>query len=180
MLECLNHEKAIAFGEIGLDYHRNVSEPEVQQQVFARQLQLAVQINKPILIHSRDAPEDTWRILKQHAPTDWPIHIHCFSDDAATAERLLADFSRLYIGITGSVSFTSARTLREAVKRAIPLDRLLLETDAPYMPPNGANTKICHSGHIPLIAAAIAELKECSLEDVLIAARENTRAVYGI
>lgn len=95
IIEALQHERAVAWGECGLDFAKMHSEKEVQMDVFARQIQAAVRIGKPIMVHSRRAAQETFDILKEHAPTNHLIHIHCFGDQVADAERLLAHFSRV-------------------------------------------------------------------------------------
>jgi len=87
-----------AWGEMGLDYHYDNSPREVQKEVFAKQLQLAVSVKKPIVVHTREAEEDTLALMKQHLPVDWPIHVHCFTSSVDLATQLLAHFKNLYIG----------------------------------------------------------------------------------
>jgi TatD DNase family protein len=175
----LEHPKAVAWGEIGLDYHYNFSPPDAQRDAFSRQIRAGVALGRPLIIHTREAEADTLEILEREAPRDWKIHVHCFTSSPAMAERLLAGFPNLCLGLTGIVTFKNAQEL-QAVARATPLDRLLLETDGPYLAPVPHRGKPAHPGHIPLIAAKIAELKGVEVEAVYAAARENTRKVYGI
>jgi TatD DNase family protein len=175
----VGHEKAVAWGEIGLDYHYNMSPPETQREVFARQIRVGVECGKPLIIHTREAEADTLEILKREAPKDWKIHVHCFTSSPGMAERLLAWFPGLCLGFTGIVTFKNAQEL-QGVALSTPLDRLLLETDGPYLAPIPHRGKPAHPGHIPFIAAKIAELKGVRVEAVYAAARENTRRVYGI
>lgn len=175
----LAEPKALAWGEIGLDYHYNMSPPETQREVFARQIREGVALGKPLIVHTREAEADTLDILRREAPRDWRIHVHCFTSSQGMAEALLADFSNLCLGFTGIVTFKNAHDLQQVVK-ATPLGRLLLETDGPYLAPVPFRGKPAHPGHIPHIAAKIAELKGVKLEDVYAAARENTKRVYGI
>ncbi len=134
-------------GEIGLDYHYNFSEQAVQRDVFARQLREAVALKKPIIVHSREAEEDTIKLMcdacasrpagavsgpdplrrKVAVPVDWPVHVHCFTSSVKMAEALLAHFSKLYIGFTGVITFKNSEDVRSVVK-AVPLNRILLET----------------------------------------------------
>eukprot|EP01095_Lingulamoeba_sp_RSL-Kostka_P009423 TRINITY_DN325_c1_g1_i1.p1 TRINITY_DN325_c1_g1~~TRINITY_DN325_c1_g1_i1.p1 ORF type:complete len:335 (-),score=115.77 TRINITY_DN325_c1_g1_i1:101-1105(-) len=185
---CLSHPKCVAYGEIGLDFHYNHSPPDVQMEVFRTQLEKAVELDKPIVIHSRKAADETYDILKDTIPKDWYFHLHSYSDDVDQANRIIDEFPNAYFGITGMVTFASASELRNAVK-AIPLDRLLLETDAPYMTPNNSSSsnnnnrrkkQICHSGHCIDIAEKIAELKNITLGEVLEQVRENTKNIYKI
>jgi len=177
--ECLAHPKTVALGEIGLDYHYNNSPPEVQREIFIRQIKIAVSVGKPIVIHTREAEEDTIRIMKEHIPSDWHCHVHCFTSSVNLANNIFEHFPNAFIGITGVVTFNTAQTVRDVVK-AVPLTRLLLETDAPFMSPIPFRGKTCHSGYIPHVAAKIAEVKGVPLPEVLSVIRENTHRMYGI
>ncbi|MDB5103601.1 MAG: hydrolase, TatD family protein [Fibrobacteres bacterium] len=171
--------KTVAWGEIGLDYHYNMSPPEVQREVFARQIRMGVEHGKPLIIHTREAEADTLEVMRREAPRDWKIHVHCFTSSPDMAGKLLEAFPNLCLGFTGIVTFKNAQELQEVAK-ATPLDRLLLETDGPYLAPIPFRGKPAHPGHIPFIARKIAELKETDVEAVFAAARENTRRIYGI
>lgn len=175
----LGHPKAVAWGEIGLDYHYDFSPREAQREAFARQIRQGVGLHKPLIIHTREAEADTLEILEREAPKDWRIHVHCFTSSPAMAERLLAHFPNLCLGFTGIVTFKNAQEL-QTVARTTPLDRLLLETDGPYLAPIPHRGQPAHPGHIPLIAAKLAELKGTTVDSIYAAARENTRKVYGI
>lgn len=172
-------KKTVAWGEIGLDYHYNQSPPEVQREVFARQIKQGVACDRPLIVHTREAERDTLEILRAEAPKHWPIHVHCFTSSLDMAGSLLADFPNLCLGFTGIVTFKNATDL-QAVAKATPLDRILLETDGPYLAPVPHRGKPAHPGHIPLIAQKIAELKQVDVAAVYSAARENTRRTYGI
>jgi TatD DNase family protein len=177
--QAMSHPKTVAWGEIGLDYHYDMSPRETQRKVFARQIRMGVEHGKPLIIHTREAEADTLEVLLQEAPRDWKIHVHCFTSSPDMAEKLLAGFPNLCLGLTGIVTFKNAQEL-QAVAKATPLDRLLLETDGPYLAPIPHRGKPAHPGHIPLIAQKIAELKEVGVDSVYAAARENTRRIYGI
>ncbi|CAG8570818.1 12964_t:CDS:1 [Acaulospora colombiana] len=188
MVEILQHPKTVALGEIGLDYHYDFSPRDVQRRIFVKQIELAKAMAKPIVIHTREAESDTWEILIKHIPQDWKIHVHCFTDSPQFAKRLLNHFSNLYIGITGVVTFGSARNTQEVVRSVVPLNRILLETDAPYMVPAKLNknkrtaekVNVCHSGMIPFVAQRISELMGKGINEVMQAARENARNMYGV
>lgn len=171
--------KSVAWGEIGLDYHYTMSPPETQREVFARQIRKGVELGKPLIIHTREAETETLEILRQEAPKDWKIHVHCFTSSPDMAEKLLDGFPDLCLGFTGIVTFKNAQELQEVVK-ATPLDRILLETDGPYLAPIPHRGKPAHSGHIPFIAEKIAELKDVPVETVYRQARINTGRIYGI
>lgn len=171
--------KTVAWGEIGLDYHYNMSPPQIQREVFARQIRMGVEHGKPLIIHTREAEADTLEVMIREAPADWKIHVHCFTSSRDMSERLLAAFPNLCLGFTGIVTFKNAQELQDVAK-ATPLDRLLLETDGPYLAPVPHRGKPAHPGHIPLIAGKIAEIKGVAVDKVYAAARENTRRIYGI
>jgi len=177
--EALTHPKAVAWGECGLDFHYNHSEKDIQLQVFEKQLIKAKELMKPIIIHAREAETETYNLLKKTLPVDHRIHMHCFNDSPEFAKKILLEWPNMFIGITGVITYNNAKQLKEVVTNILPLDRLLLETDAPYMTPRPAQG-VCHPGHIPNIASAIAELKQTSLEIVLDNARKNTTKMYGI
>lgn len=177
--QAMANPKTVAWGEIGLDYHYNMSPPDLQREVFARQIRMAVDCGKPLIIHTREAEQDTLDILVREAPRAWRIHVHCFTSSQDLARKLLDAFPNLRLGFTGIVTFKNAQDLQEVVK-ATPLDRLLLETDGPYLAPVPHRGKPAHPGHIPFIAQKIAELKGVPVEEVYRAARRNTRDVYGI
>lgn len=161
MRELAAHPKVVAVGEIGLDYFYDNSPRDVQQTAFRAQLELAREVGKPVVIHTRDAWDDTFRILRD--VTGSAGIIHCFSGGPEEAERLVE--MGFYLGIGGVVTFSRSVELQEAVRR-IPLDRLLLETDAPYLAP------VPHRGqrNEPLFmietARKVAELKETPLDEI--------------
>ncbi len=179
LLEAMADAKTVAWGEIGLDYHYDFSAREIQREVFARQIRKGVEMGKPLIIHTREAEEDTLSIMSAEVPKAWKVHVHCFTSSPEMAEKLLENFPNLCLGFTGIVTFKNALEL-QAVAKATPLDRILLETDGPYLAPIPHRGKPAHPGHIPLIAQKIAELKGMDVETVYQAARENTRKVYGI
>lgn len=174
--------KTVAIGEIGLDYYWD-KEAEVQEQQrhwFKRQLDLAVECQLPVIIHSRDAAEDTMRILKEFGR--WTINghmaadtsqqdgetqvcgvIHCYSYSPEMAREFVK--MGYYIGVGGVVTFKNAKKLKETVQE-IPLERILLETDCPYMAPEPNRGKRNYSGYIPYVVEKIAELKDVSTEEV--------------
>ncbi|KAF0349998.1 hypothetical protein F8M41_015426 [Gigaspora margarita] len=188
MCKILQHPKTVALGEIGLDYHYDNSPKDVQRQVLIRQIEKAKELQKPLVIHTREAEEDTWDILTKHVPKDWKIHVHCFTDSPDFAKKLLDYFPNLYIGITGVVTYGSAKNTQEIVRSVAPLNRILLETDAPYMTPAKLNRNkrtnekitVSHSGMIPFVAQKIAEITGKEIDVIMRAARENTRNMYGI
>lgn len=170
-------EKTVAVGEIGLDYYWD-KEPEVQERQrywFRRQLELAKEARLPVIIHSRDAAEDTMEIMRQAYAMEIPGVIHCYS----YSKELALEYVKMgyYIGVGGGVTFKNARKLKETVE-ALPLERILLETDCPYMAPEPHRGERNDSSYIPFVAAKIAELKGCTTEEVERVTEENARRLF--
>ena len=163
---------------MGLDYYYKNSEIETQKTVFAQQLLKAIELGKPMVIHTRDADDDCYEIMTKLVPPDWKIHVHCFTSSLPFAQKLLDFFPNLRFGFTGVVTFNNADDVRNVVK-AVPLDRILLETDGPFLAPIPFRGKSATSAMIPWIAKAIAELKEVDIEEVFKVARKNTTFIYG-
>ena len=169
--------KTVAVGEIGLDYYWD-KEPEVQEKQrywFKRQLELAREVALPVIVHSRDAAADTLRVMKEAHAENIPGVIHCYSYSAELAE----EFVRMgyYIGVGGVVTFKNAKKLVETVQ-AIPMERILLETDSPYMSPEPHRGKRTDSRNIPYVIAKIAELKDMSPAEVERITEENAYRLF--
>ncbi|XP_030634319.1 putative deoxyribonuclease TATDN2 [Chanos chanos] len=183
ILGAMRHPKAVAFGEIGLDYsHKNSTSACVQKEVFERQLRLAVSMRKPLVIHCRDADKDLMEIMKKCVPRDYKIHRHCFTNSYPVIEPFLREFPNLCVGFTALVTYPRAVEAREAVRR-IPLDRILLETDAPYFLPRQVSKLMCkysHPGMAIHTLCEISQLKGELLSDVLRTVRQNTTNIYGL
>lgn len=156
-------EKVVAVGEIGLDYHHRHSPPEVQRERFRELLALAHRVDKPVVIHDREAHEDVWRIIEEVGVPKRGGVFHCFSGDRAFAERIVA--AGFCISIPGVVTFKKARELQEVVA-AIPLERMVLETDCPYLAPEPHRGSRNEPARVREIAAAVARIKGLSEEDV--------------
>lgn len=168
-------EKVVAVGEIGLDYHYEDACPkDLQQQWFRRQLELANELSLPVVIHDREAHEDTLSLLKAYRPSGV---LHCFSGSAEMAQEILK--LGLYIGIGGVVTFKNARKLVE-VAAMLPDDRMLLETDAPYLAPVPLRGHRCDSDMIRHTAAAVAAIRGTTTEAVLTLAEQNARRLFRI
>ncbi len=172
--ELLKDERICALGEIGLDYHYDNTVKSVQAEVFERQLEIARELQKPVIIHSRDACEDTMNILKKHRPQGV---LHCFSGSAETAAEVVK--LGMYVGFTGVLTFKNAKKAVAACE-AVPLDRLLLETDCPYMAPVPHRGKRCDSSMIQFTAAGMAEIKGVSPEEMIDIAKRNAERLFGI
>lgn len=163
-----------AIGEIGLDYHYEGYDKRLQAEVFERQLELAEKLSLPVIIHSRDACEDTMRILEKYRPKGV---MHCFSGSAETAMRVVK--LGMYVGFTGVLTFKNSKKAWAACQ-AVPIDRLLLETDSPYMAPVPHRGEKSHSGMIKYTAEKMAELKGVSAEEMITLACENGRRLFNI
>ena len=171
----LEEKKLIAIGETGLDYHYMYSSAEVQQQVFSKQLQLAGELNLPVIMHSREAETDTLNILKEIPVPSLGV-AHSFTSSFEMAKTLIE--MGWYIGINGIVTFKNTEDLREVV-RWLPLDRLLLETDSPFLAPTPFRGKPNKPAHIPTIATFIAELREISLEQLSEQTTANAQRLFN-
>ena len=165
----------VALGEIGLDYHYDDMAPkEVQRNLFERQLLLAKRKGLPVLVHDRDAHGDTLDLLRRHRPFGV---VHCFSGSVEMMREVVA--LGMYVGLGGAVTFKNARVPLE-VARAVPLERLLLETDAPYMAPVPFRGKRCDSTMIAFTAEKIAELRAVPVQELLDATCENAKRFFGL
>lgn len=166
--------KVRAVGEIGLDYHYDGYDREKQIKLFSEQLELAKDAGLPVIVHSRDAFEDTLSLLKKYRPCGV---VHCFSGSAEIAAEIIK--LGMYIGFTGVLTFDNAKKARRALE-AVPLDRLVMETDCPYMAPVPMRGKRCDSSMIAYTAAKAAELKGISTEELLEITCRNGVALYGL
>lgn len=167
--------KIVAIGEIGLDYHYPDTDREIQQSWFVRQLALAREVRLPAVIHSRDAAEDTMRIMKEQRCEEIGGVVHCFSYSKELALQYV-DMG-FYIGVGGVVTFKNAKKLVEVVQ-AVPLDRIVLETDAPYLSPEPERGRRNHSGRLALVADRIAELRGVTAQELIRITEENARRLY--
>ncbi|MCI9338903.1 MAG: TatD family hydrolase [Lachnospiraceae bacterium] len=168
-------EKCVAVGEIGLDYYWDRPAREIQKKWFARQLNLAKEYKLPVVIHSRDAAKDTVDIMEAEKAADIGGVVHCFSYTKETARTFLN--MGFFFGIGGVATFQNARKLREAVEY-IPLDRIVLETDCPYLAPVPYRGKRNCSLYLPFVAAAVAQVKKVEEETVRRAVWENSLSLY--
>lgn len=170
-------DKIIAVGEIGLDYHYDGVDKELQKKWFAAQLELAREINLPISIHSRDAAKDTLDVMKAENAEDIGGVMHCFGYGAEMARAFL-DMG-YYIGVGGVVTFKNGRKLKEVVEYA-PLDRIVLETDCPYLAPVPFRGKRNNSGNLTYVAEEIAVLKGIPVEQVYEITYRNAKEMYRL
>ena len=170
-------KKTVAVGEIGLDYYWDKESHELQKEWFERQMELAKEVDLPIIVHSREAAQDTFDLIKsEHAGTTGGV-IHCFSGSKEMAKEYIK--MGYYIGVGGVVTFKNARVLKEVVE-SIPLERILTETDCPYLAPVPNRGKRNHSGNLPYVVEKLAEIKCVSKEEIIRETTKNARALYRI
>ena len=169
-------EKVVAVGEIGLDYYWDNESHDVQKKWFIRQLELARELDLPVIIHSRDAAADTLEIMQKYAQGLRGV-IHCFSYSKELAREYVKMGS--HIGVGGVVTFKNGKKLKEIVEE-IPLERILLETDCPYLAPVPFRGKRNSSLYIPYIAEEIANLKGVTYEEVVTQTELNAKKLFGI
>lgn len=167
-------KNTVALGEIGLDFHYDFSPREVQRQAFRRQLALAKDLDIPVIIHSREASRETFDLVKEFRPRGV---IHCFSGSAELAEEYMQ--LGMYLGFTGAVTFEGAKK-PFAAAAACHRERILIETDCPYMAPVPYRGKRCDSTMLPKTAEVLARAQRCDTEEIIRATRENACACFGI
>jgi TatD DNase family protein len=169
------HPKVVAIGEIGLDYYKNYAPQAIQQKVFEEQLDLAVYLDLPVIIHDRDADVDVMKAIIKHRPKKGLFH--CFSSSVEFAEQVLA--MNYYISLAGPVTFKNADSLMDVAKY-IPLTKLLLETDTPYLTPQPHRGQDNEPAYVRFIAEKISEIKGVSLGTVSASTEENASILFGI
>ncbi len=175
IINLCKHNKIVAIGEIGLDYYWEQETKELQKEVFRKQLKIAEELKIPVLIHDREAHEDTFEILQEFNLKN--VVFHCFSGNAGFAKKCIE--KGYYIAIGGVVTFKNAKDLKEVAK-ITPLDKLLLETDAPYLAPVPYRGKLNSPAYLKYIAQEIANLKEIDIEEVKKQTTQNAQKIFGI
>lgn len=177
MAEWVDKEKkVVAIGEIGLDYYYDLSPREVQQEVFIRHIDLARQLRKPIIIHDRDAHGDVMNIVKKEARGIIGV-FHCYSGSLEMAKEVLK--LGFYVSFAGPVTFAKSTKLKE-IAAAVPLERLLVETDSPYLTPHPHRGRRNEPAHVRLVAEEVARLRGLSLEAVAEATTQNVKQLFHI
>ncbi|WP_128896607.1 TatD family hydrolase [Longirhabdus pacifica] len=171
------HEKVVAIGEMGLDYHWDTSPKEVQEDVFRQQVRLARKCNMPIIIHDREAHMDIVRILKEEKAHEVGGVMHCFSGSWEMAKECLN--MNFYISFGGPVTFKNAKKPKE-VLRQVPLERLLVETDSPYLTPHPFRGKRNESAYVTYVAEAAAEIKQIKLQEMLKITTNNANTLFSL
>ena len=175
--EMADHPKVVAIGETGLDYHYNNSPPEVQRSVFRRFVQMAREVSMPIVIHTRDAEEDTVQILREEGASEVGGILHCFSGTRQLAEAGLE--LGFHVSLSGIVTFKKAKEIQE-VAMTVPLDRLMVETDAPFLAPvprRGRRNEPAYVAHTLRFIAGLRDMDPVELSRIT---TENTRRVYNL
>lgn len=178
--------KAVAWGECGLDYYRRwldiENDPTTRprmREAFAAQAKVAVRRGLPLVVHSRDAEEDTLEVLRETVPREHPVYLHSYTGSAAMMQEFLEFWPQSYVGMAGCVSYEAAWQIHDLAE-ALPLGRLLLETDGPYMAPVPHRGEESHPGHIPWVAKGVANVKGISMSEVLAAAHANFLRFYRL
>ena len=175
--EQLNHSKVVAVGECGLDYHWDTSPVDIQKEVFVKQIQLAKEINKPLIIHTRDSIQDTYDILKENSVDVIGGVTHCYRGSIEMARSFINLNFKISLG--GPVTFTNGRRAQE-VATHIPLEDLLIETDAPYLTPHPYRGTRNEPAYVSMVAKKIAELKNISDEKVAKQTTFNACQLFNI
>ncbi len=176
--EYAKHPKVKAIGEIGLDYHWTIETKREQQRILGEQIDLARELNMPVIIHDREAHKDTLDILKEHKVYECGGVFHCYSGSAEMVHEIINEFD-MYIAFGGTVTFKNASKPREAAK-AVPLDRLLIETDSPYLAPTPYRGKRNSSLYLPEVINMLSELHGIPREEIERITTENGKKLFNI
>ncbi|MDD7297805.1 TatD family hydrolase [Fibrobacter intestinalis] len=171
--------KTVGIGEIGFDYHYETASRKKQREVFERQLEIGSPFHKVFVLHLREADDDSLNVLQHAHLQNATLHIHSCTASCRFVEAALQLPCRVYVGFTGILTFKNAESVREAASR-VPLNRLLLETDSPYLAPVPFRGKPSHAGMIPQIGEVLAQVKNIPFEELMKQVRQNTRDCYGI
>lgn len=174
--DLLRHPRVKAIGEVGLDYHYDYSPRDVQRRVFRQFLDLSLDTQMPLIIHTREADEDILALLRDKARTGWRGVFHCFSGDANMAKRVLE--LGFFISFTGNITFKNSRSVH--VMRNVPLEKLMLETDSPFMAPIPHRGKRNEPAYVELVARKVAEVKEIPLPQVMQQTTQNAIDLFGL
>lgn len=177
MRKLAQSERVVAIGETGLDYFKNFAPREDQHRWFKAQIELALELKKPLIIHSREAGADCYQLLTQGGAKAVGGVFHCYSEDHEFAKKLRE--INFLVSIPGSLTFKKAQALRDTVK-AIPLEQLMLETDGPFLAPEPYRGKRCESAFMMETARMMAELKELSLEELAAITSNNACKLFGL
>lgn len=177
LAELAKEEKVVAIGEIGLDYYYDTAPRDIQRHWFAQQIKLAKNMMLPIIVHDRDAHQDSFDIIKEQKACDIGGVFHCYSGSVEMAKELVN--YNFYISVGGALTFKNAKKLVEVV-RWIPIDRLLIETDSPYLTPEPHRGKRNDSSYVRFVAEKVAEIKQMDFEKVAEATLRNAKDLFKI
>ncbi|MGE5473663.1 MAG: TatD family hydrolase [Ignavibacteriales bacterium] len=172
-----SHQKVVAIGEIGLDYYYDHSPRDVQRYWFEKQINLGKELNLPLIIHNRDSHEDMMDIIRKNAPYSNSGVLHCFTGSWEMAKQLL-DLG-LYLSFGGPITFKNAKKAIDIIGK-MPIDRILIETDCPYLTPEPFRGKRNHSGYVNLVAEKISEIRGISMQEAANLTTMNTKRLFGI
>ncbi|MED4404179.1 TatD family hydrolase [Metabacillus fastidiosus] len=175
--ELSEHPKVVAIGEMGLDYYWDKSPKDIQKEVFRKQIALAKEVKLPIIIHNRDATADVVAILEEEGASEVGGIMHCFTGSLEVAKQCMD--MNFYISFGGPVTFKNAKKPKEVVQE-IPLDRLLIETDCPYLTPHPFRGKRNEPGYVKYVAEEIAKLRNLSYEEIAKKTSDNGKKIFGI
>jgi TatD DNase family protein len=175
--ELASHPKVVAIGEMGLDYHWDKSPHDIQKEVFRKQIRLAKKVKLPIVIHNRDATADIVKILREEEAAEVGGIMHCFSGSVEIAKECLD--MNFYISLGGPVTFKNAKKPKE-VALEIPLDKLLIETDCPYLTPHPYRGQRNEPSYVKLVAEQIAEIRGVTFEEIARVTSDNAKKLFGI
>ncbi|MEI8128189.1 MAG: TatD family hydrolase [bacterium] len=177
ILELSTNSKVVAIGECGLDYYHDKTHVDTQKKVFLKQIEIAKSLKKALIVHDREAHKDCFDILSDNIKDEIPVIMHCFSGSLEFANECIK--KGFYISLGGVVTFKNAKKVHEIAKN-IPLESLLLETDAPYLTPEPYRGKRNEPAYVKFVAEKIAELRGISLEEVAQITTQNARRAFGI
>lgn len=181
LVEAAKHPKVLAIGETGLDYYRlngrTLADMEWQRERFRNHIRAAKIVKKPMVIHTRSSAADTLRLLQEEGGEEAGGVFHCFTEDLAVAKAAVA--AGFYISFSGILTFKNAQDLRD-VAEALPLERLLIETDSPYLAPVPYRGKTNSPAYVPHVAAQLAAIKQCPVEQIAAQTTANCRALFGL
>lgn len=170
-------DKVVAIGEIGLDYYYDNSPRDVQREWFRKQIRLAKELNLPIIVHSRDAQKDTYDILKEELDQNLRGVLHCYSGSLEMAKEYIK--MGFYISFAGPVTFKNAKVSKEVAKE-LPIDRILVETDSPYLTPEPHRGKRNEPLYVRYVASMVAELRDMTFDEIAKVTAENTKRLFNI
>ena len=176
IIELYQHPKVVAIGEVGLDFYRNLTEPEIQRKVFRTFLELAKELNLPLIIHTRDADDEILSILREKGKRGWRGVFHCFPGDVKMAEQVL-DMG-FNISFTGNITFKNSKSA--AVAKYVPIERLMVETDCPFMAPVPHRGRRNEPAYVQHVAQKIAKVKGISFEEVARTTTKNAMDLFGL